>query len=199
MLGGKSALKPLQEVGGEECHMPYELSADSIVWKVYYAPSLQDYCCRKVHKGTVQRQPHLQTPTLAPGRKNTNTQRLQKNMSVNESKNPWILTVNIWSDLVILSKWYGVSFHVQDAGDGVTLGKGRKCADQFASMIKVAAVCTIEPHVSGGMVVVISHWPAWNTNTCALIASVLFGNVELRRAVRFRLLNNLVLTEKKPQ
>lgn len=89
--------------------------------------------------------------------------------------------MSIWTDFVILSKRYGVSFHVQDAGDGVTLGKGRKCADQFPSMIQVAAVCTIEPHVSGGMVVVISDWPAGNTNTCALIAPVLFGNVELRR------------------
>lgn len=44
-------------------------------------------------------------------------------------QNSWVLPVNIWSDLVILSKWYGVSLHVQDTGDGVTLGKRGKRAD----------------------------------------------------------------------
>lgn len=68
--------------------------------------------------------------------------------------------MNIWSDLVILGKIYGVSFHIQDAGYGVTLSKGWKCSDQFPSMVQVATVCTIEPHVSGCMVVVISDWPA---------------------------------------
>lgn len=101
-----------------------------------------------------------------------------------------MLTVNIRSDLVILSKWYGVSLHVQDAGDGVTLGEGGKRADQLSSMVQVATVGTIQPHVSGRMVVVISHWPAGNTDTCTLIASVLFGDVELRRGeVYFKLLN----------
>lgn len=50
-------------------------------------------------------------------------------------------------------------------------------------MIQVATICTIQPHVSGGVVVVISDWPAGNSNTSALIASVLFGYVELRREV----------------
>lgn len=68
--------------------------------------------------------------------------------------------MNILSDLVILSKRYGVSLHVQDAGDGVTLGERRKCAHQFPSMVQVATIGTIQPHVSGGMVVVISDWPA---------------------------------------
>lgn len=73
-----------------------------------------------------------------------------------------------------------MSLHVQDAGDGVALGKGRKCSDQFPSMVQVATIGTIQPHVSGGVVVVISDWPAGNADTCALIASVLLGDVELR-------------------
>lgn len=68
--------------------------------------------------------------------------------------------MDIWSDLVILSKRYGVGLHVQDAGDCVALGKRGKCADQFPSMVQVAAVGPIQPHVSGGVVVVISDWPA---------------------------------------
>lgn len=76
-----------------------------------------------------------------------------------------------------------MSFHVEDAGDGVTLCKGRKSSDQFSTMVQVATVCTIEPHVSGRVVVVISDWPAGNTNTCAFIAPILFGNGELRRDI----------------
>jgi len=53
-----------------------------------------------------------------------------------------------------------MSLHVQNAGDGVTLGKRRKCTDQFASVVQVATVSSIQPHVSGGVVVVISKWPA---------------------------------------
>lgn len=86
--------------------------------------------------------------------------------------------------LVVLSKWNGVSLHVQDAGDGVTLAKRWKWADQFASMVQVPAVGTIQPHVRGGMVVVIFDRPPWNAHARALVASVLFGNVELRREAR---------------
>lgn len=74
-----------------------------------------------------------------------------------------------------------MSLHVQDAGDGVTLCKGGKCAHQFPSMVKVATISTIQPHICSCMVVVISNWPARNTNTRSLVASILFGNVELWR------------------
>lgn len=74
-----------------------------------------------------------------------------------------------------------MSLHVQDAGDGVTLSEGGECADQFPPVIQVAAVCTIQPHVSSGVVVVISHRPARHADARALVASVLFGNIELRR------------------
>lgn len=78
-----------------------------------------------------------------------------------------------------------MSFHVEDAGDGVTLSKGRKRSDQFSSMVQVATVCAIEPHVRGRVVVVISDRPARNTNTCAFIASILFGNGELGRHITY--------------
>lgn len=74
-----------------------------------------------------------------------------------------------------------MSLHVQDAGDGVTLSEGGQRAHQLASVIQVAAVRTVQPHVGGGVVVVISHRPARHTNACALIAPVLFGDVELKR------------------
>lgn len=53
-----------------------------------------------------------------------------------------------------------MSLHVQDAGDGVALSEGRKCADQFPSMVEVATIGAIQPHVGGGVVVVISDRPA---------------------------------------
>lgn len=74
-----------------------------------------------------------------------------------------------------------MSLHVQDAGDGITLSEGGERADQFPPVIQIAAVRTIQPHVSSGMVVVISHRPARHTDARALVASVLFGNIELRR------------------
>ena len=86
----------------------------------------------------------------------------------------------MFSDLVILSKWYSVSLHVQDAGDGVPLGEGGKCSDQLPPVVQVATIGTVQPHVSSSVMVVISDWPTRNTHTCALIASVLFGDVELR-------------------
>lgn len=73
-----------------------------------------------------------------------------------------------------------MSLHVQDAGDGVTLGEGRKCTDQLPSVVQVPTVCAIQPHVRGGVVVVISDRPAGNADTRALVASVLFSNAELR-------------------
>lgn len=73
----------------------------SVYGRVYKVPSLQDYCCRTTHKGKVQMQPHLQMPTLAPRR---NTQKTAKRHKDQLEKNPLKLAVNIWSDLVILSK-----------------------------------------------------------------------------------------------
>lgn len=74
-----------------------------------------------------------------------------------------------------------MSLHVQDAGDGVALSEGGQRAHQLAPVIEVAAVCAVQPHVSGGVVVVISHRPARHADARALVAPVLFGNVELRR------------------
>lgn len=73
-----------------------------------------------------------------------------------------------------------MSLHVQDAGDGVPLGEGGKCSDQLPPVVQVAAIGTVQPHVSSSVMVVIFDWPTRNTHTCALIASVLFGDVELR-------------------
>lgn len=73
-----------------------------------------------------------------------------------------------------------MGFHVQDTGDGVSLGKGWKRTDQLPSMVQVATVSPIQPHVSGGMVVVISDWPARNADTRALVPSVLFCDVKLQ-------------------
>lgn len=84
-------------------------------------------------------------------------------------------------DLVVLGKRHGVSLHVQDAGDGVALSEGGQRAHQLASVVQVAAVRTVQPHVGGGVVVVISHRPARHANARALVAPVLLGDVELQR------------------
>lgn len=74
-----------------------------------------------------------------------------------------------------------MSLHVQDAGDGVTLSEGGQRAHQLASMIQVAAVRAVQPHVGGGVVVVVSNRPARHTDARALITPVLFGDVKLKR------------------
>lgn len=65
-----------------------------------------------------------------------------------------------YNNLIILCKRYSVGFHVQDAGDGVALGEGGKRSDQLPSVVQVATVSPIQPHVGGGVVVVISDRPA---------------------------------------
>lgn len=65
-----------------------------------------------------------------------------------------------YNNLIILCKIYSVGFHVQDTGDGVALGEGGKRSDQLPSVVQVATVSPIQPHVGGGVVVVISDRPA---------------------------------------
>lgn len=74
-----------------------------------------------------------------------------------------------------------MSLHVQDAGNGVALSEGGQRAHQLASVVQVAAVRAVQPHVGGGVVVVISHRPARHANARALVAPVLLGDVELQR------------------
>ena len=48
-------------------------------------------------------------------------------------------------------------------------------------MIKIATICTIQPHVCWGTMIIILQWVSGNANTCSFIAPVFFINVELQQ------------------
>lgn len=83
------------------------------------------------------------------------------------------------SDPVVFGEGDGPGLHVQDAGDGVSLGEGGQCSTQLTPVVQAAAVGTVQPHVRGAAVVIVSDGPARHSDTRSLIPSVLFGDIEL--------------------
>lgn len=83
------------------------------------------------------------------------------------------------TDPVVFSEGDGPGLHVQDAGDGVSLGEGGQCMTQLTPVVQAAAVGTVQPHVCGAAVVVVTDGPARHADTRSLVASVLFCDIEL--------------------
>lgn len=83
------------------------------------------------------------------------------------------------TDPVVFGKGDGPGLHVQDAGDGVSLGEGGQRATQLTPVVQAATVGTVQPHVSGAAVVIVTDGPARDSDTRSLIPSVLFCDVEL--------------------
>lgn len=64
------------------------------------------------------------------------------------------------SHLSVLAEGDGSGLHVQNTGDEVSLREAAKSQCLFSIVIKVSAVCPVQPHVRRGAVVEVVHGPS---------------------------------------
>lgn len=98
-------------------------------------------------------------------------------------KQLWIglhLMLHSAAHLAVLAEGDSSGFHVQDAGDEVSLSEAAERQRLLPVVVEVSAVRSVQPHVRRCAVVEVMHGPSGHSDTCALVAPVLLHNVKLQ-------------------
>ena len=78
--------------------------------------------------------------------------------------------------LAILAKRQRASLHIKDTGDVIPLSEPGQGQGLLSIVVQVAAVRSVQPHVTGRSVAVIVNGIPRHAHARAFIATILFGN-----------------------